>query len=150
MSKRNNDKLLYIIRNTDTNKIKIGITQDIDTRFSTIENQSGCIMELVYTTPMMRNAEILETQAHEHLKGYRYLGEWFSISKEKAIYVIESLISLRYIPSQLEDEVDVNKMKAIGVGVYRDNFHNYYLIKYENKKWKAEKLLKVSDVSQNR
>ena len=147
MSKRNNDKLLYIIRNTDTNKIKIGITQDIDTRFSTIENQSGCIMELVYTTPMMRNAEILETQAHEHLKGYRYLGEWFSISKEKAIYVIESLISLRYIPSQLEDEVDVNKMKAIGVGVYRDNFHNFYLIKYENKKWKAEKLLKVSDVS---
>lgn len=68
---------VYIIRNTENGRIKIGITSDVRGRLMNLESQSGCRLELLFNTRRISNAKGLEQLAHEHFSEFRILGEWF-------------------------------------------------------------------------
>ena len=73
---------VYIIKNHEVPRIKIGFAYNPDKRFSNIMNQSGCIMSLRYKTKPIINFAELESIMHIMYQDYRGIGEWFNISSE--------------------------------------------------------------------
>jgi Rha family phage regulatory protein len=86
-------KCLYVITNTITGLIKIGITNDVTRRRSQLECATGCELEVTYVTPVADNAVELEKKLHEHFAKFRRRGEWFEVEAAK---VVEQLLSFTY------------------------------------------------------
>lgn len=82
-------KVVYVILNEETNRVKIGITGNVEDRLANIISQAGCCMKLSYTTPRLKYAKELEQSAHRYFDKKRYLGEWFDISPFEAINFLE-------------------------------------------------------------
>ena len=95
--------MLYIFRNGDTNQYKIGITKDLNKRYTAV--QTGCPGELqivkLYSAPIMLEAETYEKALHKYFKNKKTRkgmqgGEWFTLTKED--------IQLLCEPSTLEEQ----------------------------------------------
>ena len=86
---KENVKSVYLLRNVDTNRIKVGVSKDIKGRLKTLEMQAGCRIELIQLTIPMYNYMNIERSLHKTHQSKRHIGEWFNITKEEAIKSLE-------------------------------------------------------------
>ena len=145
--------MVYIISNCEIkNRIKIGVTIDIENRIKTIKNTGGCNIELIYLSDTILNPFEIENRIHEHFKSKRHLGEWFNIDCELAKNVTKSFIKeyskinnqikrlkeQRKVIEEIEEEIkyeinynlNINRYKRIKPGIYADKKGDLYSIKY--------------------
>ena len=166
---KRDQKFVYVIKNEETGRVKIGITSDIKQRFSILITGSGCKMKLVHLTKRIDNAREIERLAHEHFSEKHYIGEWFNINSEEAvIYLNEQkenfIIS---VPKIINVECNgkyqrkIHNKKEVIVNEYEFHKLNYsltqfdkigknlflfrrtgekYFIKYINRNWMAKKI----------
>lgn len=84
---------LYIIRQKDTNFFKVGITTDIEKRFSAIQNGNPADLEIKYNENFFL-CETIEKNIHKHLELFHVRGEWFQMTPNKLKQLIEKLENL--------------------------------------------------------
>lgn len=150
MKEKNRKQSIYAIKNVDTGKIKIGITENIENRLSGLISSSGCNMQLICHSCKIENAKIVENEIHYFFKDKKYIGEWFDISESDAKYAIEKAcagkkLSLNENDNHIErlDSIQFTRYKRINKGIYVDKFGIFYSIEYKNKKWEVQKLQKI-------
>ncbi|MBP7509390.1 MAG: GIY-YIG nuclease family protein [Prolixibacteraceae bacterium] len=86
-------KCIYVLFNSITKYTKIGITDNIESRITSLENACGCPLELIYKTKHLICAEIYESNIHATLSEYRKKGEWFELpSPNHAVDIVEAAI----------------------------------------------------------
>lgn len=145
--------MLYILKNIDSKRIKIGVTTDIDQRIKAIENSGGSKIELLYLSHSILNTFEVEKRLHKRFKNQRHIGEWFNIDQELAVNMAKSYIKeygkednqikefrekreiiIPKISNDIEYEINynlnINKYKRIKPGIYADKQGNLYSIKY--------------------
>ena len=66
----------YIVKKRGTNEIKIGKTVDVEFRVKTLQNQSGCKLDILCV--IEKN---IENMLHKQFAEFRTVGEWFDDSK---------------------------------------------------------------------
>lgn len=66
----------YIIKKRGTSEIKIGKTVDVNFRIKTLQNQSGCKLDVLCI--IEKN---IENMLHKQFAEFRTVGEWFDDSK---------------------------------------------------------------------
>lgn len=66
----------YIVKKRGTNEIKIGKTINVGFRVKTLENQSGCKLDILCV--IEKN---IESILHREFAEFRTIGEWFDDSK---------------------------------------------------------------------
>lgn len=77
---------VYIIQNIDLPKrIKIGYSNNVARRLSSLRSQSGCEMELVYKSKPIYNYGEIESGMHKIFIEYRGIGEWFHMNSNLAV-----------------------------------------------------------------
>lgn len=132
---------VYIISNNELNRVKIGFSNNVESRFNNIRTQSGCIMTLEYYTDPIINYSQVEKMMHKVFKKHRYIGEWFNITIEEAVDTLKQI-------SQDEPICEVVRMYKDGwnatliastLGVSRSGVVKHlhlkgYTIKTKNKK----------------
>lgn len=94
---------VYVLRNTATDMVKIGVTNSIERRLAELQNASGCEIVVEFLSLKSDNAQKIEKKLHQHFKEKRGLGEWFSISHQEVIEVLkqENLIINPNIEAEL-------------------------------------------------
>ena len=75
---------VYIIFNARTNLTKIGVSNDVDKRLTSLQSSTGCYLKLIYATQNINNAYEVEKIMHILYKNNRQLGEWFLIDYKSA------------------------------------------------------------------
>ena len=83
---------VYVIKNLELDRVKIGYSINVKNRFIGIRSQSGCEMELVYSTPYIDDAIGLEELAHIEFSKYRGIGEWFSVDADLVVEFLKSKV----------------------------------------------------------
>ena len=78
----NNSEFVYFIKNTETNRFKIGRTKNVEERLCQLQTGNDCPLVLYKIIPSENSAE-LETSLHNKFADYHIRGEWFSISEEQ-------------------------------------------------------------------
>jgi seryl-tRNA synthetase len=68
------DSVVYLLHNTESNKLKIGTTQYINKRLSTIKSSAGCNVELLN---LIKGDTKIEREIHSKFSKFRDIGEWF-------------------------------------------------------------------------
>ena len=81
---------VYIIKNPENDRIKIGVAQNVDKRIKQLETGAGTELELVYKSIVMSNAYEVEKILHKYFEEYRVHGEWFEVNYYKVIDVLEN------------------------------------------------------------
>lgn len=66
---------VYFIENTETNRIKIGHSKDVQSRLSSLNVASDAPLNLIGSIP---GNSSLEKSFHEEFSDFRVRGEWFS------------------------------------------------------------------------
>lgn len=74
---------VYVIRNTLTENLKIGVSKDPEKRLATLQTGSDAELTLEYKSIACSNALQIEAEVHKLLKDYHVRGEWFSASLEQ-------------------------------------------------------------------
>ena len=84
---------VYIL--SDPPLVKIGIAKDSKRRSRVVSHNSGRCNEVVRTwaTPTKEDARRIEIAAHRLLAGERKVGEWFEVSADDAVAVVEAAIA---------------------------------------------------------
>lgn len=100
-----NKKLIYILKNSKTKLIKIGVTHNLKSRLSALESSVGIKLEVLFTSEKLDNAYEIEQKLHKEFSNERKLGEWFSIDAGKAIKETERLLS-NYFPEDITPDTD--------------------------------------------
>ena len=77
---------VYFIKGEETNKIKIGVSKNVTSRFKTIQASSGENLLLMGWT---RGDTKLEKEIHERFSNIRSHGEWFQETKELKNYIYD-------------------------------------------------------------
>lgn len=80
---------LYLMQNTVTKDLKIGISNDPERRKRDLQNTNGREIEILYVIPRKSN---LETTLHEKFSHLRLMGEWFKYD-ESIIDEFEKLLN---------------------------------------------------------
>ena len=93
--KTNSKKIMYVyVIKSDAGPIKIGISSNPDNRLKSLQGSCPHALALVFTKVVHRSiAESIEKQAHDSLAGNRMRGEWFNVTAEDAIYVVNMAIT---------------------------------------------------------
>ena len=84
-------QLLYVIRNTITGLIKIGVTNNIKRRISQLECATGCELETVFCSVVADNTKEIEKELHQRFADFRQRGEWFDVDADLVINAITKL-----------------------------------------------------------
>lgn len=82
---------LYVLKNLETNLVKIGVTSNITRRMNELQNSSGCHLVLMYLSPELDKAYELESKLHEFFSAARGLGEWFRVDADRVITLLSKL-----------------------------------------------------------
>ena len=93
---------VYIIKNLDTNNIKVGVGTDPVKRLSQLQTGSDSELDLVYTSFLCSNAFSLESEVHDKFKDCHIRGEWFKVDESEVIGYLESK---RYV---LKSDLDLS------------------------------------------
>jgi len=80
---------VYLIWNTEVEKMKIGISRNVKSRIRALRSIVGCELELYYATKFIGEFFELEGYMHEYFKDYRIMGEWFKIDKTIVLNVLK-------------------------------------------------------------
>lgn len=83
-------RYVYIIQNTFTHNIKIGIATNPSYRLSQLQTGSDVDLELIYKSGVCSNFFEIESLCHEKFNGYNVRGEWFNMDPNEAISFLES------------------------------------------------------------
>ena len=84
-------KCVYIILNQETERVKIGFTNDINRRLKSLTYQGGCKMRVLYSSLPIYDFGKIELLLHAEFKEHRYIGEWFDINPYSAIKRLKKL-----------------------------------------------------------
>lgn len=94
---------VYIIRESDTGFLKIGVSNDPEHRLEQLQTGNSSELLLDYKSYVCSNAHEVEAKAHEHFKERRVNREWFDIETAEVIdyltkrcYVLESLVDFSF------------------------------------------------------
>lgn len=98
------NKVIYALENEHGN-VKIGVTQNFESRKRTIETISGHKITKAFCTRPCSNGYFLEKQLHLLFKNNRIRGEWFRVDFRMVVYEIERLFSDKAV---FEDEETPN------------------------------------------
>lgn len=158
MSNRRN-KHIYVIRNKENGRVKIGITEDIKIRLSSLQNQCGCYLELLYLSPETIEAEQIEKELHQYFAEYRYLGEWFNVDYnsvlDKITFDYAHLMRASKIKNKvtkittltksvmLSKDAITSRMQRVGKCLYKDKDGTIYEVFYKNGIWNIEEVTNV-------
>ena len=80
---------VYIIKNLDSNNIKVGVGSDPIKRLKQLQTGSDSELSLVYTSFLCSNAFSLENDIHDRFKESHVRGEWFKMSEKEVISYLE-------------------------------------------------------------
>jgi len=83
-------RYVYIIQNTFTHNIKIGISTDPSERLSSLQTGSDVELKLIYKSGVCSNFFEIESLCHEKFKDYNVRGEWFNVDSSEVITFLES------------------------------------------------------------
>jgi hypothetical protein len=75
----NDNRFVYMIRLSNTDRYKIGIASNMNTRMGAIKNASPFNIKLVYSK-RVNNAEGLERKLHLEYRGKKIIREWFCLN----------------------------------------------------------------------
>ncbi len=82
-------QFVYVIRNPENDRIKIGVSNNVEKRLHVLETGAGTKLDLVYKSIVCSNAFDIENMVHRHFNEYRVFGEWFQIDASKVINFLE-------------------------------------------------------------
>jgi hypothetical protein len=102
LGRTENKQLVYVIKNSITGLIKIGITNNLKRRLNQLECATGCELEVVFCSPVSDNSKDLEKYLHTRFSDFRCRGEWFDVSSDLVVNAITQLDFL--LESSLESE----------------------------------------------
>ena len=80
---------IYVIKNPENDRVKIGVSNNVEKRLKTLETGAGTKLDLVYQSIICSNAFDIENTVHKHFQEYRVFGEWFEIDVNKVINYLE-------------------------------------------------------------
>ena len=80
---------IYIIKNLDSNNLKVGVGSDPLKRLKQLQTGSDSELFLVYTSFLCSNAFNLENDIHNYFKEFHVRGEWFKVSEKEVISYLE-------------------------------------------------------------
>lgn len=83
-------RYVYIIQNTATKNIKIGVATNPSDRLSQLQTGSDVDLKLIYTSGVCSNSFEIESTCHNHFKESHVRGEWFKVEPSEAISFLES------------------------------------------------------------
>jgi phage transcriptional regulator (fragment) len=83
-------RYVYIIQNTVTKNIKIGVATNPSDRLSQLQTGSDVDLKLIYTSGVCSNSFEIESTCHNHFKESHVRGEWFKVEPSEAISFLES------------------------------------------------------------
>ena len=83
-------RYVYIIQNTATKNIKIGVATNPSDRLSQLQTGSDVDLKLIYTSGVCSNSFEIESTCHNHFKDSHVRGEWFKVEPSEAISFLES------------------------------------------------------------
>lgn len=128
-------KSVYVILNTENNRVKIGVSEDVDVRLANLQNSCGCILDLVFESDMCYNALEIEKKAHKKLSDYRYIGEWFYLDVDQAIATVKGIILKGgKVTTQPTQKINLSLYNKLSSGVYEKD-GKMYNVKYINGNW---------------
>ena len=78
--------MVYIVQSEEY--IKVGVAKDVKKRIQGIQTGNQYKLKLIGTKESLNDYE-LESRIHTFLSNYRVIGEWFRISENKMISLIE-------------------------------------------------------------
>lgn len=77
---------VYIVQYQD--RVKIGISDNPKKRLAGLQNGMGASFDSIWLIGPIDNANLVEQAAHNRLKKFRTLGEWFITTERKAINAV--------------------------------------------------------------
>lgn len=81
---------VYIIKNTETGRVKVGVGTDPVKRLKQLQTGNDCPLELVYTSFLCSNAFSVEAEVHHRFQDKLVRGEWFDVSEKEIIRFMET------------------------------------------------------------
>ena len=105
-------KVVYLIRaaiHSDDVRVKIGISENLDKRYSSIKCHSPVAVDVLHTIPIVSGKGLkLESGLHSTFKCFHVHGEWFDIPEEVLSYFIQNVKSqddgINYIENIFENK----------------------------------------------
>jgi hypothetical protein len=88
---------IYLIKNVDNNRIKIGCSGSPETRREQLRSVCGCELELLFETDFIRDVHLLEKYLHEVFMDCNFAGEWFDVDPDAVVKAIDE-----YGPEQIK------------------------------------------------
>jgi len=102
-------RMIYVISNPETNRVKVGITNNITARLSSIESSCGCKLDLIHYTAPLENALEYEARCHEALLPYKYFGEWYKVTIDEAVHVVKDITQDAMIDDFVKQYIELHK-----------------------------------------
>lgn len=80
---------IYVIKNPENDRIKIGVSNNVEKRLNTLETGAGTKLDLVYKSVVCSNAFDVENTVHKYFSEHRVFGEWFDVDVNKVVNYLE-------------------------------------------------------------
>jgi predicted GIY-YIG superfamily endonuclease len=105
---------VYIIHQTTTNYIKIGIADNPKNRLKELQTASPLPLHLKFTLSCQdRNAAIaIESGLHQHYEKQRMSGEWFDIPVEQ---IVDILKTAAFLAKHLQPVIEIVDTKTVEI-----------------------------------
>lgn len=71
---------LYVIRNTETGRCKIGFSKSPEKRLKDLQTGADALLEIAYQTPEVLAPKEVERILHDKFAERRAVGEWFNVT----------------------------------------------------------------------
>jgi len=81
-------KRVYVIEN-ERGLIKVGVSQNVENRIKVLSKQGGFLIQNLFTTDPCSNAYEIERHVHKKLDESCVNGEWFSVSFDEAVDIVQ-------------------------------------------------------------
>jgi hypothetical protein len=78
---------IYLVRNGETNRYKIGISKDVPSRLNTLQTGNPEKLSLIRAFPAIDALE-LEQELHNYYAAQRVVGEWFVLTERDVEYFL--------------------------------------------------------------
>lgn len=82
-------QFVYVIRNPENDRVKVGVSNNVEKRLHVLETGAGTKLDLVYKSIVCSNAFDIENMVHKHFNECRVFGEWFQVNASKVINFLE-------------------------------------------------------------
>lgn len=91
--------ILYVIKDTERDRYKLGIARVIKTRLGNLQVGSPSLLEVIMTVTVNdAHAKAVERQLHEAFRDKRIHGEWFVLTHEEVSAIPSLLVEIESRP----------------------------------------------------